>query len=276
MKTNAVKQKGQKKLLSIKRFSEMSGLEQSTLRYWDEIGLFRPAYRNTENGYRYYSPEQVIMINFIKVLSNLHVPLKTIAEISKHRSPETVLRLLDQQEVILDEQLNRLYTSYSTIHTLRDLIRQGLDVTDFKQISVQSLEEMPISLGPQNKAGEDLNFYQGFVRYCQYAKENRINLNNPIGGYYESLERFLEKPGVPSRFFSVDPGGQDLRAAGSYLIGYAQGHYGQLHDAAQRLGEYAGSQQLGARGPVYVLYLRDEISEKDTASYLAQVCAALE
>ncbi|MCL2300260.1 MAG: MerR family transcriptional regulator [Firmicutes bacterium] len=273
MKKIREKTKSEKKLLSIKEFSEMSSLEQSTLRYWDDIGLFRPAYRNTENGYRYYSPEQIILINFIKVLSNLHVPLKTIADVSENRSPEAILRLMEQQEELLDAQLSRLHASYSTIHTLRDILRQGISIPDEQDISVQNLEAMPIVLGPQN--GEEQSFYQSFVRYCQYAKENRINLNNPIGGYFESLERFLQTPSVPSRFFSVDPRGHDTRAAGRYIVGYAKGYYSQLEEAAPRLDEFAAQQGLAPQGPVYVIYLRDEISEKNTDNYLAQVCVAL-
>ena len=275
MKSNYTKQKSEKKLLAIKEFSEMSGVEQSTLRYWDDIGLFRPAHRNTDNGYRYYSPEQIILVNFIKVLSSLNVPLKVIADVSENRSPETILRLMEQQEAILDTKLNRLHESYSTIHTLRDVIRQGIEAPDIAHISVQGLEDMPIVLGPCNGDGEDNSFYRGFIRYCQYAKKNRINLNNPIGGYYESLGRFLKTPCVPSRFFSLDPRGCDTRAAGKYIVDYARGYYSQLEEAAPRLNVFAAQQGLEVKGPVYVIYLRDEISEKNTADYLAQICAAL-
>jgi len=273
MRTFHAKQKNEKKLLTIKEFSEMSGLEQSTLRYWDDIGLFKPAHRNPDNSYRYYSPDQIILVNFIKVLSNLRVPLKVIASVSENRTPEDILRLMEQQEAILDTQLNQLNESYTTIHTLRDILRQGIEAPDARHISVQALEDMPIMLGPQGEEGE--GFYRSFVRYCQYAKENRINLNNPIGGYYDSMAQFTSSPAVPSRFFSLDPRGQESRPAGEYLVGYAQGYYGQWEDTARRLGEFAAGQGLDMRGPVYVLYLRDEISEKKPSDYLAQVCVAM-
>jgi len=276
LKAMPKKQKSAKSLLTIKEFSEMSGLEQSTLRYWDEIGLFSPARRNMDTGYRYYSPEQVILVTFIKVLSSLNVPLKMIAQVSENRSPETILKLMEQQEAILDAQLNHLHASYSTIHTLRGVIKQGIDVPDAEHISVQALEPMSIALGPYNEDWDGLSFYQGFIRYCRYAKGNRINLNNPIGGYYDSLEHFLSAPSVPSRFFSVDPRGTDERAAGKYLVGYARGYYGQLGDAARRLDEFATEKGLDVSGPVYVLYLLDEISVKDTTDYLAQVCVKTE
>jgi len=265
-----------KSLFSIKEFSGMCGVEQSTLRYWDDIGLFKPAHRNNDTGYRYYSPEQIILINFIKVLSNLSIPLKDIASVSESRSPEAIMKLMEQQELILDTKISHMQEAHSTIHMLRDIMRQGIEVPNTQHISAQDLDAMPIVLGPLNEAWEGLNFYQGFVRYCQYAKENRINLNNPIGGYYDSLEYFLSAPSMPSRFFSVDPRGYDRRAAGKYIVGYAEGYYGKLEGAAQRLYEFAVQQGLNVRGPVYVLFLLDGISVKDTSDYLGQICAALE
>jgi len=273
---NPKKPKNTKSLLSIKEFSEMSGLEQSTLRYWDDIGLFSPAHRNPDNSYRYYSPEQIILVNFIKVLSSLHIPLKVIASVSENRTPEDILRLMEQQETILDQEITRLHEAHSTIHTLRDAIRQGIEVPDVERISVQHLKSMSIALGPFNEPWEELSFYQSFIRYCNYAKANRFNINNPIGGYYDSMEHFLVMPSVPSRFFSVDPRGNDTRAAGNYLVGYTRGYYGELSEAAQRLDEFAAQQELNLQGPVYVQYLRDEISVKNTADYLAQICVALE
>jgi len=260
-----------KPLMSIKEFSEMSSVEQSTLRYWDEIGLFCPAQRGDCNSYRYYSPDQLITINFIKVLSSLNIPLKVILEISKNRTPENILHLMEQQERILDAELNRLHRAYSTIHTLREHIKPGLNLPDINHISVQALEAMPITLGPPNQPWEGESFYEAFASYCRYAKKNWVNLNTPIGGYYESLDYFLQFPSVPTCFFSVDPLGQEQRPAGDYLVGYTRGYYGQMGDAPQRLADFAARQKLKATGPVYVTYLRDEISTQEPSEYFAQI-----
>ena len=264
-----------KDFLSVKGFSELSGIETTTLRYWDEIGLFSPAKRDPENNYRYYSPQQVIAINFITVLSSLNIPLKVIGRISENRSPETILRLMEQQETVLDAELNRLHEAYSTIHTLRDTIQQGLNATDLEGISIRTLEALPIVMGPPNNYGEPKQFYPAFMSYCKYAKENRINLNNPIGSYYPTLERYEQEPSLPVSFFTVDSHGLDKRPAGKYLVGYAQGNYGQTSGLPQRLAAFAGENRIELNGPVYVLRLLDEISVKEPSNYLAQVCVAL-
>ena len=269
------RQKRSKSLMSIKQFSEMSGIEQSTLRYWDDIGLFRPAHRNQDNSYRYYSPEQITLVNFIKVLSNLSVPLKVIASVSENRTPETMLRLMEQQEAVLDTELSRLHEAYSTIHTLRDTIQQGMNATDLDTISIQTLEAMPIAMGPPNHYGAPPQFYPAFMNYCKYAKENRINLNNPIGGFFPTLERYTEEPSLPMCFFTVDPNGRDRRPAGKYLVGYEQGYYGKLSDTPQRLEAFARENRIELNGPIYVLRLLDEISVKEPSACLAQICAAI-
>ena len=115
-----------KKLLTIKDFSHFSGIEQTTLRYWDEIGLFSPIKRDPENNYRYYVPEQIITVKFISILSSLNFPLKTISGISETRSPESIVRLIEQKELEMDMEMKRLRECYSIVHARLELIRYGL------------------------------------------------------------------------------------------------------------------------------------------------------
>ena len=273
MKLNEAKR--HKSLISIKEFSEISGIKQSTLRYWDDIGLFRPALRDAQNSYRYYSPDQIMMASFLRMLSSLRTPLKVMENICQNRSPENILKLMHQQEIVLEAELRRLHEAYANIRTLCDAVRQGLSVTNPEGVSVQSLDEMSISFGPRYEPQGDRSFNQRFQRYCFYAKENNINLSTCIGGYFDSMEHFLRAPSLPTRFFSMDPQGRDKRAAGAYVVGHAYGHYGQMGDIAQRLDDFSLQQDLTPNGAVYVLYLLNAITVQEPSSYLAQICVAL-
>lgn len=46
------------KLLTIGQFASLHGINKKTLMWYDEIGLFHPAFIHPENGYRYYSYHQ--------------------------------------------------------------------------------------------------------------------------------------------------------------------------------------------------------------------------
>lgn len=265
-----------KKFLSIKEFSRFSNIAISTLRYWDEIGLFSPAKRNPSNNYRYYSPEQLIKVNFITVLSNLNIPLKTIKDIEDDRTPENITQLIEQKEKALDIGMYELRQRYSIIHTRRDLINNGKQAAseNIDEISIMHLEDTSIIIGPRDDSNDD-EFYESFVRFCEQAKSLRINLNFPIGGLHDSWDSFQKIPGSPHNFFSVDPTGNDKQPAGDYVVGFKRGYYGQFDDLPGRMAKFISDNSLSVTGPVYVVYLHDEICVRDPSQYLARVCVAV-
>ena len=263
-----------KDLISIREFSKLSGVATSTLRFWDDIGLFSPQERNQENNYRYYTPDQIIAINFIKVLSDLKVPLKTISDADQIRNPETIVQLIRLQEMKLQQEMEEMRVRYSIMFTRREMILSGMSA-DITKVGIEPRLESGIIMGPRNEFAEDGSFHEPFTRFCQAAHELRINLSSPIGGYHDSIESFIDKPGRPDYFFSIDPTGNHKITEGEYLTGYSLGYYGELEDLAERMRVYADENALNLTGPAYTMYLHDEICVKDPSQYLAQVCVAV-
>jgi len=260
--------------MTIKEFAAFSGIEQTTLRYWDEIGLFSPASRNEENNYRRYSPMQIGTVKFISVLSGLGMPLKQIGALENERTPETIIALIERQEHILDREMSRLRDAYSLIHRLRDLIKLGLD-TDLDQITVERTEDTHYILGPRNTWGGEPSFFETFMEFCQQAPPLRINLSYPVGGLHGSMEAFLREPSRPEHYFSVDPAGYSKRPAGEYLIAHTRGYYGEFGDMPQRAAAYMQAHGLEADGPVYVVYIHDEVCMREQDRYLARFSVAV-
>ena len=58
--------------------SSLLDISTQTLRYYDKIGLVRPAKVNEQNGYRQYTYDQIHYIERIKYLQNLGLPLTEI------------------------------------------------------------------------------------------------------------------------------------------------------------------------------------------------------
>lgn len=55
-------------MLSIGQFSKICMVTVKTLRHYDSVGLLRPCRVNKENGYRYYSEEQIADMLYISKL----------------------------------------------------------------------------------------------------------------------------------------------------------------------------------------------------------------
>ena len=260
--------------LTIQEFSKITGIEASKLRYWDEIGLFVPLMRNPENNYRCYSLAQILALNFVTVLSDLEIPLKTIADLRHDRDPYKLLELLEKHEKQLDMEMRGLRLRYSIIHARRELINCG-GMVDESKVSVRHRHDMPMILWPKNQYQEGDTFVEPLASNIHYAGEHFINLSFPVGGYYDSLESLQEKPDRPDHFISLDPVGKHSRKSGDYLVGYVRGYYGDMGDLADRMLAYAKENKLKTTGPAYVIYLYDEISTKDPSQYLAQCCVAV-
>jgi len=264
-----------KSYYSVNEFAALSGVEASTLRYWDRIGLFKPLNRDPENNYRHYSLAQITTLNFISTLSDLGIPLKTIAAIRSKRNPEEFLMLLERRERTLDAELLKLHECSSVIHTREVLIKNGLKA-NVNEISVVYREmEWPAVLWPRNEYNEGDTFIEPLTTHINQRKELRINLSYPVGGRYDSMESFLLAPGRPDNFFSVDPIGTNVRKRGDYMIGFTRGYYGELGDLPERMAAYAADNNLQVSGPVYLMYPHDEACLEEPEQYLGQVMVAV-
>jgi len=93
---------------SIGEMSRLMNVPVKTLRYYDEIGLFKPIEVNRHTGYRYYSTEQFEQLDIIKYLRLLGVPLTEITAHFTHRRVEHFLQLLKRQEEAIGEKIHEL------------------------------------------------------------------------------------------------------------------------------------------------------------------------
>jgi len=253
-------------LLSIKDFSNLTGIKQSTLRYYDDLGLFSPTHRG-DNGYRYYSPQQLITINSINLLHELDMPIRQITDIQSNRTPELMFKVLNDKEETLEAELMNIERSYNVVRTLKRMIHIGL-TSDESTVETRFFDEMSIVIGPVNNFEDSDQFYSAFLNFCSDAKLYRIDLRLPVGGMFENFDDFCNYPGKPTRFFSVDPKGMDKRPAGRYLSALQRGYYGNTGDLVDRMRRHLLDNGLIPIGPVYNIFLHDELSINDPNNYL--------
>ncbi|MDR1082337.1 MAG: MerR family transcriptional regulator [Coriobacteriales bacterium] len=257
-------------LVSVKEFSDFTGVKESILRYYDAIDLFKPSERGANN-YRYYSLSQIQTIKLIETLRSLKVPLKRIKKIMDERSPETMAEVLAHYELEMNNELKALQESFALVHMLRTLMQSALP-RDEAEMTIRFSEEMRIALGPINDfQPSEENYHRVFSNYYRIARSLRVNLGYPIGGYFDTVEEFLKTPAQPKRYFSLDPSGLEVKRAGNYLMGYTRGGYGTMNDLPTRVDSYLKEHDIAQAGPVYQIYILNEVSIQDTQDYLQQI-----
>jgi len=265
-----------KKFLTIKEFEKLVGMSTAALRNYDRKGIFHPAKHGNEfdNNYRYYAPTQITIVKMIRVLAEIGVPLDTIKELTKNRTPEMLMKLLSKRKGEIADEIRFLQEAFFVICTFLKLMTEGICARE-TDIYISEMPAKQIILGDINVFSDSCGFYREFTNFCNAQHEPKLNLSYPVGGYFESMDAFLNAPSQPTRFFSLDPNGNEQKATGLYLVGYTRGYYGQTNGLPEQMASFAKKDGLEFNGPVYNLYLFDEISITDPEKYLLQVSASV-
>ena len=94
-------------MLKIGEFSKIGQVSIKTLRYYDQVGLLKPAQIDRFNGYRYYTLSQLVRLNHIMALKDLDFTLDQIRELLKlGLSGEALEKMLHSKASELRQQLN--------------------------------------------------------------------------------------------------------------------------------------------------------------------------
>jgi hypothetical protein len=210
----------------------------------------------------------------LRVLDGIGVPRETIREMAESGTPKELAKLLRREKEELAGEIRFLREARSVIAVYLDFMTEGL-FADESEIFVSEAAERRIILGEPNEYRDGEDFHGALARFRAARYTPELNPAYPIGGRFDSMERFLSDPSRPVRFFSHDPAGKEAIAGGLYLTGYMRGYYGQTNGLPGRMAEHADRNGLTFIGPVYNTYLLDELSIKDPEQYLLRVSASV-
>ncbi|MGL5642979.1 MAG: MerR family transcriptional regulator, partial [Paraclostridium sp.] len=97
-----------KDLFKVGEIAELFDINKKTLRYYDEIDLFKPSYIDEKNNYRYYGINQFDQLNTIIYLKELGMPLSKIKAHLDNVSVSNVLDLFKTQEKFIGQKIEEL------------------------------------------------------------------------------------------------------------------------------------------------------------------------
>ena len=113
---------------TVNKLAKLSGVSTRTLRFYDEIGLLRPAYYG-ENNYRYYEEQQLLMLQQILFFRELGFPLTDIQQIISSNDFDKI-EALNTHKSILQSTLEKTETLLKTIDKTISHIRGKLIMRD--------------------------------------------------------------------------------------------------------------------------------------------------
>lgn len=116
----------------IGEFAELAGVTTKTLRFYDEIGILRPASVDARTGYRHYLPKQFEDLASVLALKNLGVPLAQVRELIKKKGSGH-----NDRRAILTELQRSLEQSIETATQSLNSINAALDALDRRERPIE-------------------------------------------------------------------------------------------------------------------------------------------
>ncbi|MDD6742510.1 MAG: MerR family transcriptional regulator [Roseburia porci] len=111
-----------KGLFSIGEVSKLFHISVSSLRHYEDVGLLHPKYTSPDTGYRYYGTEQFEVLNTIRYLRALDMPLTEIEDFLKNRDISNIEeKLMQQKKIVLEKQQELKRIEQKINHRLKGL-----------------------------------------------------------------------------------------------------------------------------------------------------------
>lgn len=110
-------------LLSIGEASKLKNVSIKALRYYEKIGIFKPAYIDPQSGYRYYSPAQLFDLDVILTCNELDIPLKHILDYQTKHGTD-LRQLLKEGAKIAELKIQRAQQSLIQINSCLEEIEE--------------------------------------------------------------------------------------------------------------------------------------------------------
>lgn len=118
-----------KKLLSIGEAAKLKGISVKALRYYEQQGILKPAYINPQNMYRYYTPEQMIIIDAIFLCLELDIPLKNFHHYVDEHNCLKMKEILADGKKIAALKYKKVKESFLRLESLSQYVK-GADLAD--------------------------------------------------------------------------------------------------------------------------------------------------
>ncbi|MCC0650718.1 MerR family transcriptional regulator [Clostridioides sp. ZZV15-6598] len=180
-----------KTYFSIGEVSKLFDLSIKTLRYYDKVGILKPAYVNQENKYRYYSREQFMSIDVIKYCKIMGMALEDIKKlIDSDSSIESMMNTIDRQNKMIENKIKELSDVKNYLNDIEFKVN-GLLKYDLNNVFIKYNKERKVNIYKCNSKDEvELEMY---LRHIILHIQDKYNDVYPIISGSISYEKVIKE-----------------------------------------------------------------------------------
>ena len=254
------------RLLTIGQFAAMHGINKKTLMWYDEVGLFRPAAVNSQNGYRYYSYQQSQTLETILLLREMGVSVKEIKAFMQERSAASMEKLLGEKIEELDREISHKKAVRETLakhrrnmQTLLSMDLEEISIVEKKGrrlVTVELSADTSFEKAVEMITDETKKYQLSYLHDASYG--SMIAVESLYAGNFEDYPSlFIEIP------FPIRRSGLHVQPAGTYLRAFYRGPWEDMDIRYREILSYAEKQGMTFYGFSYEVVLNENVVERE-------------
>lgn len=145
--------------LSIGEVSKMKGVSKKSLRYYDDLGILPPAYVNRDTGYRYYTMNQMVVLDLICTCIELDIPLKRF---KRYILPDQILnaeKILSDGKEIVQRKIKSLHKNLDQLEKWSNHLNETQELYNHSNVYIRHIEKRFYLTAPFEGDIDDISYF---------------------------------------------------------------------------------------------------------------------
>lgn len=159
--------------LTIHEFGSLRGVSVGSLRYYEKLGLLKPARVDPETGYRYYLPEQIEILDVIQTCVALDIPLKELKEYEDGQGHLELERILERGRRELLDKIEKMNGRLKITEYALDMIRKNEVYRERQGVYNRKIEQRWFYIFPASGDKKKLAAEQRQLLQCFHDLQRR-------------------------------------------------------------------------------------------------------
>lgn len=169
-------------MFKIGEFSKLTQVSIRMLRYYDEIGLLKPAQIDKMTGYRMYHADQIPSLQRIILLKEFKFSTSEIKEALQYWNDKTISQLLQQKKMQIKKEIDEQFNRIEKINiALKDIEQNKIDYSC--NVDIKKIPSMKI-LSIREKLLTYFDEYILWRKLYNFVKQNNIQIKS---GLYNNI-----------------------------------------------------------------------------------------
>ena len=264
-------------MFKIGDFSRLARVSVRMLRHYDEIGLLKPAEVDRSTGYRFYSVDQIPVVNRIHVLREMGFSLSETMRLMAGGldAAQLILLLENKQQEITEslererEKLHRVGAWIDSLHKENGVMEQEIHLKAIPAYKVIALRDAIGTYREESLLWDELQ---------QFIAQNQIRVEAPCYAIYHDpsfKEADVDVEVTMCVAGDVTGNGRivtrELEAVPEMAIIFHRGPFEEMTNAYHALGKWIAANGYGMDGATRAIYHKGPWSEKNPADYLTEL-----